>query len=592
MPPRFEIIMIKPTHYDEEGYPITWWRALIPSNTLAVIYGINRDCAQRQVLGPDVEITLTAIDETNRVIRPERIIRGIRKRGSKAFVMLVGVQSNQYPRALDIAAPFREAGIPVAIGGFHVSGTLAMLPEPPPELREAWDMGISLFAGEAEEGRMDQVLIDAWNGELKPLYNFLNDLPHLPGQPTPFLLREAVDRTIGTFGSFDLGRGCPFQCSFCTIINVQGRKSRFRSADDLEKIIRENHAQGIKSFFITDDNMARNHDWEKFFDRLIALREEGLKANLMIQVDTLCHKTPGFIEKAIAAGTKRVFIGLENINPDNLAAAGKRQNKITEYRAMLQEWVRGGVYTFAGYILGFPNDTKESIVRDIEIIKRELPLDVLELFYLTPLPGSKDHLDMYTAGQWMDPDINKYTLHHRVTHHTTMSDEEWEAAYKAAWDTFYTYEHMETVARRHGFQKNSTPRKAAKYFNDFKMIFEIEGVHPLEGGVVRIKHRTSRRPSFRRESPLVFYPRYLAETAVKAFRFWTAFRKRNAIVKKVENDARRYEYTDVAVIPVEDEIGSLGLFQETRGGGDAVELERKRAERIKRVRETDAVPAE
>src|SRR5690606_10037361 len=155
-------------------------------------------------------------------------------------------------------------------------------------------------------------------------------------------------------------------------------------------------------------------------------------------------------------------------------AAGKRQNKITEYRAMLQEWVKGGVYTFAGYIVGFPNDTKESIVRDIEIIKRELPLDVLELFFLTPLPGSKDHLDMYTAGTWMDPDINKYALHRRVAHHPTLSDEEWDAAYKAAWDTFYTYEHMETVARRHGFQPNSTPRKAAKYFNDFKMIYEIE----------------------------------------------------------------------------------------------------------------------
>ena len=74
----------------------------------------------------------------------------------------------------------------------------------------------------------------------------------------------------------------------------------------------------------------------------------------MIQVDTLCHKIPNFVEKAKRAGVTRVFIGLENINPDNLAAAKKRQNKITEYRKMLLAWKAQGILTFAGYILGFP----------------------------------------------------------------------------------------------------------------------------------------------------------------------------------------------------------------------------------------------
>ena len=113
----------------------------------------------------------------------------------------------------------------------------------------------------------------------------------------------------------------------------------------------------------------------------------------------------------------RVFIGLENINPDNLLAAKKRQNKITEYRHMLQLWHERGVFTLAGYILGFPATRKESILRDIEIIKRELPVDILEFFFLTPLPGSEDHKKMHEAGEWMDPDLNKYDLHHRVSHH-------------------------------------------------------------------------------------------------------------------------------------------------------------------------------
>ena len=153
--------------------------------------------------------------------------------------------------------------------------------EIPPEIQEALDMGCSLFAGECEEGRLDSLFEDAWNDRLRPVYNYLKDLPSIAGVPFPWMPKESLRRNSGQWSSFDLGRGCPFQCSFCTIINVQGRKSRFRTADDLEAIIRENLAQGIKAFFITDDNLARNRDWEAFFDRLIKLREEeGLKANL------------------------------------------------------------------------------------------------------------------------------------------------------------------------------------------------------------------------------------------------------------------------------------------------------------------------
>src|SRR4051794_38661526 len=119
----------------------------------------------------------------------------------------------------------------------------------------------------------------------------------------------------------------------------------------------------------------------------------------MIQVDTMCHKIDGFIEKAKRAGVTRVFLGLENINPDNLAAAKKRQNRITEYRKMLLAWKAKGIITIAGYILGFPADTPETIRRDISIIQRELPLDIVEFFCPTPLPGSEDHQVLWKAGR-------------------------------------------------------------------------------------------------------------------------------------------------------------------------------------------------
>ena len=388
---RFSLYLVKPSHYDDDGYVIQWLRSAIPSNSLAVMYGLAEDCRDRGALGEDVAFEIHALDETNTRVRPERIAAEIAEDGGRGLVCLVGVQSNQFPRALDIARRLRAAGAQVAIGGFHVSGCLAMLPDMPADLREAQALGISLFAGEAE-GRLDVVLRDAFEDKLKPLYNFMHDLPAVEGAPIPILSPSLVKRTAGLVTSFDAGRGCPFQCSFCTIINVQGRKSRYRSADDVERIVRANLANGVTHFFITDDNLARNKNWEPIFDRLIAMRtRDRLSFHFVIQVDTLVHRVPRFIEKAAAAGVRRVFLGLESINPESLASAKKKQNRIAEYRAMLLEWKMAGCFTYAGYILGFPTDTPDTIVRDIKIIQRELPLDLLEFFCLTPLPGSEDH---------------------------------------------------------------------------------------------------------------------------------------------------------------------------------------------------------
>ena len=227
---RFQLILIKPSHYDDEGYVIRWWRAIIPSNSLAAVYSIAADCAERQVLGSDVDIDITVIDETNARIKVPEILARFRRHADFGLVALVGVQSNQYPRALDIARPFREAGIQVAMGGFHVSGCLSMLEGGAVELDACHDMGIAMFAGEAE-GQLDLVLRDAAARRLAPIYNFMKDLPSIEGTPVPFLPKQYVERTLGLSSSFDAGRGCPYQCSFCTIINVQGRKSRFRTAE-------------------------------------------------------------------------------------------------------------------------------------------------------------------------------------------------------------------------------------------------------------------------------------------------------------------------------------------------------------------------
>ena len=574
---RFRLVLIKPSHYDDDGYVIQWYRSAIPSNTLAVLNGLAKDCAEQKVLGPDIELEIHSFDETNTRIDATRIARLV-EGADIGMVMLVGVQSNQFPRALDIARPLRERGIMVGIGGFHVSGTIAMLAERDPDVRRAEEMGISLFAGEAEE-QLGHVLRDAVDGRLKPLYNFMSDLPALEGVPSPVLPAFRIKRTAGMISSFDAGRGCPYQCSFCTIINVQGRKSRRRSADDIEAIVRTNLAQGIKRFFITDDNFARNKDWESIIDRLIQLREvEKHSINFIIQVDTLCHRIPNFIEKCARAGVKRVFIGLENINPESLMGAKKRQNKITEYRKMLLAWKSAGAITYCGYILGFPNDTPETIRRDIEIIQRELPVDLLEFFHLTPLPGSEDHKKLHQAGVAMDPDMNKYDLNHVTTAHPRMSPAEFAKAYEMAWNVYYTPQHVDIILRR-ALVTNISPGKVLLLLVWFKGSISIEKLHPLEGGVLRLKFRRDRRPGLPVEPALLFYPKYVVSTLVKQIAWAALYLRMRMVYRRIKRDPRRMDYMDLALSPVNDEeTESRALFQ-----SDAAEAYVRQEKRLDKI---------
>jgi len=541
----FQIELIKPSHYDDQGYVIQWAKAWIPSNSLAVLNGLTRRLIDDGFFEGllDGPVQLRAIDETHSAVPVDAICRRLGAPGARGLVCLVGVQSNQFPRALDLARRFRARGIQVAIGGFHVSGVIAMLPEHPPEIQAALALGVSLFAGEAE-GRLEAFYRDAVAGQLKPMYDHLADLPSLRGAPPPWMPMETVRRYVGGVVSFDAGRGCPFTCSFCTIINVQGQRSRYRGADDVEALVRSNLERGVTRFFITDDNFARNRNWEAIFDRLAVLVEStGLPVSIIIQVDTLCHRIPRFIEKAKRAGVARVFIGLENINPENLKAASKRQNRVDEYRRMLLAWREQQILTYAGYILGFPGDTPERIRQDIQTIKRELPIDVLEFFCLTPLPGSRDHKDLVAAGAPLADDLNTYDLEHVCTDHPRMSRSEWLGIYREAWDSFYDDEHVATLMRR-ALATGNKPERILSHALQFAGCIRYERLHPLQGGYLRKKRRAQRRPTMPMEPAWRFYPKRLWEVLSTnlgllsyAFRLWRICRRVRAEADPHYSDA-------------------------------------------------------
>jgi hypothetical protein len=202
--------------------------------------------------------------------------------------------------------------------------------------------------------------------------------------------------------------------------------------------------------------------------------------------------------------------------------------------------------TWAGYILGFPTDTPESIARDIETIKRELPIDILEFFFLTPLPGSEDHKTLHLKGARMEPDMNNYDLEHVCADHPVMSPYTWRGVYRDAWARYYADAHVETVLKR-AVASGISPKKIVDAMTVFSGSSRIEGVHPLQFGYVRRKIRTQRRHGLPVVNPLVFYP-WRAYDFLKVAGKWLALAMRyRAIYRRVVADKAGASYMDEAL---------------------------------------------
>ena len=231
-----------------------------------------------------------------------------------------------------------------------------------------------------------------------------------------------MKRTGGKITTFDAGRGCPFQCSFCTIINVQGRKSRRRSADDIEQIIRSNLAQGINRFFITDDNFARNTDWENIFDRLIADARAGEAATsnssfrwtpCATACRTSSRRRAGPAWRACSSDWRASI-------PTACWARARSRTRLPSIARCC--WNGSTPASPCSRAISSASRRHAGIgLRDIEIIQRELPIDLLEFHCLTPLPGSEDHQTLVRAGAYLDPGSEQVRSGARHARHATMS---------------------------------------------------------------------------------------------------------------------------------------------------------------------------
>jgi radical SAM superfamily enzyme YgiQ (UPF0313 family) len=531
-------VLIKPTSYDDDGFPQRYARGVLPSNSSAALHAATED-ALRTLLAGRVPAEIHVLEDgiQRHARRLASLLRRFPEPGTRLVVGLVAVQTAQFPRACDLIDRWQAVGATCVIGGFHVSGSISALldgihdaarpdvPCPhamPVEIQALMDRGVVVFHGEAEV-EWTRALGDILAGSPSRLYR--GGRPALEHVPLPEFPSGYFDGSFVTrMATFDTGRGCPFVCRFCTVINVQGRTPRFRDPAAIVARIEAICARdGAADFFFTDDNFARNPRWEAILDGLGALRARGRRIRFMVEADLACAKIPRFVQKLAAAGCSQVFMGVESVNPANLADAGKRQNDVERYASVWESFHAQGVMVHAAYIIGFPRDTPESVARDVETLVA-LGADQVSFFMLTLLPGSEDHVRAAAAGVVMDADFSRYDSFHPVFDHPTMSRDEWSGAYRQAWRRFYRPDRM--IAALSRLPTRESRLDLLRNFAWYRWSAFTERTHPMIAGFYRLRpyrERRSSAPPLARwrhvVNEVLRHVRYLGRAAVEFYVF-------------------------------------------------------------------------
>jgi radical SAM superfamily enzyme YgiQ (UPF0313 family) len=529
------VYFIKPSRYDEEGYVQFFRYGVQPNNTLTVLAALNDTFNKRYSAQRNVYLQTVLWDEIcDGVVSPETI-KAIKEKaredGVELLIGLAGVQSNQYPRGRDLGLQFVAQGLPVMMGGFHVSGY-------PESCKFLNSCGITTIVGEAEN-LWGEIVEDFLRGELQLHYAVREGIRAKTGQEDIIvpLITEAQlpvidDRYLTRFfnesmTTIDTSRGCPFTCSYCSVKNVMGRTMRSREPNAVVHWVRDAiRYHGIQSLFLVDDDFFRSPRWEDILNGLVEVKKEYPQLSFMMQVDVdaSCYanvaegeaegakhrRSKRFVDLAARAGCYQAFVGIESLNPDNLNFATKYQNTddrqhrlkledsrarvLEKYRRVVDNWHRVGVSVHAGYMLGFPFDGPDC-GRIAAKTLRKLGFDIVSFFIMTPLPGTEDQVRYAKEGSIIDWDFNNLDSQHVTLKHERLDRDSWMRAYREAFSGFYSFPSLLrtifTVAGGRGLEaeaRRSTLRQFMYYFFSYR-----QGRHPMVGGVWRILRRDVRR---------------------------------------------------------------------------------------------------
>ncbi len=469
MPPPLRVVILKPSKYTVDGYVERFRWGFMPNSTVPYV----RSMTPPEVAGTPIEVH--GIDEyvhTDldylKLLEPAP--------GERTLLALVGVQSHQFHRALDLAAKARANGCMVVIGGPHVMTCDTTL---------LHDSGVSFALAEAEL-IWPEILEDAAGGQLRPVYGASRRWQQELDSPvvTPPSQRDLgryLNRMLGLYPA----RGCPFLCTFCSVIKIAGRRIRSQAIDTTMASLRAAKAAGVRAIMFTSDNFNKYPEAETL---LTAMVDAQLGMELFVQCDTQIARQEHLVELLAKAGCFQMFVGVESFNRQTLLAAAKGQNRPETYRDIVRLCRDYGIGSHFSNIIGFPQDTRESVAEHMGAL-RDIGSNWASFYILCPIPGTEQYDDFLAQGLITEKNLDRFDTTSLTWRHPTFSREQLSRLLFQCYRQFFSSHNAIQTARQLGFRNG---RSWPELLGNLAMTGFVRNcawrrVHPMSGGVVRVR---------------------------------------------------------------------------------------------------------
>jgi Radical SAM superfamily len=465
------VVIVKPSKYDPDGSVERFRWGFMPNATVRYLASLTP-----QRVG-DVACTVQAIDEYVQTdLEYLKLFEQVP--GARTLVAVVGVQSHQFHRALDLAALAVTRGCLAVIGGPHPMTC---------DTTEAQGRGPAFALSEAEI-IWQSILEDAARGELAPVYGGDQRWqarlePPVVSPPPRRELKRYVVPLLGIYPA----RGCPYSCNFCSVIKIAGHAIRSQPIATTIATLRAARAAGVRMVMFTSDNFNKYPDAVGLLEAMI---EDGIRIPFFVQCDAMIERQPDFVALLGRAGCFQIFVGAESFSVEALRGVHKFHNTPARYAEIVRLCREHRISSHFSNIIGFPSDTEASIREHIDML-RQLSPDVASFYILTPIPGTEQYEEFRANGWITEMNLDRFDGTTTTWRHPNFSDGRLPDLLFESYRRFYDWSHIAKRVARVG--------RSSRDFRTGETLFAMAGaavqarlaarrrMHPMGGGVGRVR---------------------------------------------------------------------------------------------------------
>ncbi|MHB8623432.1 MAG: B12-binding domain-containing radical SAM protein [Sulfuricaulis sp.] len=454
---QLRVVLIKPSKYGMDGSVERFKKGFMPNATLYHIASLTPE----RIGNVPVEVHI--VDEY--VWQDLDYLRWLRHEPDvTTLVALVGVQSHQLHRALDLTAYARHYGVRhCVIGGPHPMTC---------DTSSLQGRGVSFALAEAEL-IWREILVDALKGELQPVYGADHRwADKLPGTViNPPSKAELARYWAPLLGLYPV-RGCPYQCNYCSVIKISGRQVRSPDIESTIESLRRAKHRGVELIMFVSDNFNK---FPQVRDLLQAMIDERIGLRFFCQCDSQIAKDPELVELLGRAHCYEIFVGVESFNRATLKAAKKYHNHPEHYAEIVRLCNEAGIRSHFSNIIGFPDDDEIEIQNHLEVLKTLRP-KAASFYILTPIPGTEQYNDYRRSGLITEQNLDRFDTTCLTWSHPNLSRERIENLLFHCYVSYYGY-----LLRTSGLSDED------KLMAIFCRYTATQRMHPMSGGVDRLR---------------------------------------------------------------------------------------------------------